>query len=54
MNVSAHIHAIMAAIMSLICIIHQEEVGFLEKYVEEVVRFRTENSPHLLPPLQVR
>lgn len=54
MTEKAHLNAITAAIMSLICIIHKEEVAPLEKYVDKVVRFRSENSPHLLPPLQVR
>ncbi|KAK6639158.1 hypothetical protein RUM43_007428 [Polyplax serrata] len=52
MTMKAHIHATIAAVMSLICIIHNEEVTALEKYVEEVLHFRAENSPHLLPPLQ--
>lgn len=48
-----HIHSIVASILSLICLIHENEAFALTKYVREVVSFRNENSPHLLPPLRV-
>ena len=49
----AHIHSILASLLSLICVIHLEEVEPLRKYVDQVISFRTENAPHLLPPLYV-
>lgn len=49
----AHVHAIIASVLSLICVVHLEEVEPLRRYVQEVLQSRAENAPHLLPPLSV-